>query len=83
MPVEDFTLTLTYLMRVCWSAAAGQLDLVISGEKGDGLSAGVCAKTSQISHKVKLMKVFFFFLFRSGFTSLSLYCLIFDLYQFY
>ena len=53
MSLDDFRLTLTYLMRVCWSAAAGQLHLA-SSEEEDSLRQGVCSQVTSVSHKVSL-----------------------------
>ena len=58
MSLEDFTLMLTYLMELCWAAAAGQLELVVSkGREEEGLHVcvGICSKTDYISHKVLLL----------------------------
>ena len=52
MSVDDFTLMLTYLMEVCWAAAAGDLGLVMSDRHS--LTKGVCLKNSTVSPKVQL-----------------------------
>ncbi len=57
MSVDDFATTLAYLIRVCWSAAAGQLHLASIGDSEPPSPASLHGSQSSSSPGPPMMQL--------------------------